>query len=79
MYLVDLNRNELVGKIYDSKNKKRYNMTSNLARYTSESSSNQFFLVDEEFKLLKLIITKLNRFQLPISPINEDRAKYSKY
>ena len=54
-------------------------MTSNLARYTSESSSNQFFLVDEEFKLLKLIITKLNRFQLPISPINEDRAKYSKY
>ncbi|MEN8316606.1 hypothetical protein [Acinetobacter nosocomialis] len=53
VYLVDLNRNELVGKIYDSKNKKRYNMTSNLARYTSESSSNQFFLVDEEFKLFK--------------------------
>ncbi len=58
VYLVDLISNKLVGKVYDSKRKKRYKMTSNLAQYTSESSSRQHFLADEKFNLFKIYNNK---------------------
>lgn len=59
VYLVDLNTNKFIGKVFDLKHKKRLRRPINLLPYESEIRVSHFLPVGQEFNIYETYKSKL--------------------